>query len=125
MAAITFPRFRELATELQMQIWSFAATPTGELKLMKYPHCNLSSLSLEIQTACRIATYTSILLREACVLRNSMMATSRLARRIALEMWRKDAVDDFRRLSSPKIENLKLLQGCTAAAVNQLGALLA
>lgn len=96
-----FPHFGKLPTEIQMQIWRYAATPYG---MVLYPE---DSYFLEMSWQLSNSTiryhlfslYTRMYIQDyrpgnpeyyVAVARLGLMSTCRCARQIALEAWRKD-----------------------------------
>ena len=99
MATMTFHHFRELPAELQIQIWNLRADTEKDILpcagadwVCGPAQCSISAFMLN--TADLHGFWGSHknqdIFKELCVRRRILMATSRLARQIALEAWRRD-----------------------------------
>lgn len=106
MSPTAFHRFGELPKELQIQIWSLAATADIELEddrsydtveilwLLRSGRalCSVSNFILKTSRRHQLSGTVNNLavLEDTCRLRAVMMMTSRISRQVAIEMWRRD-----------------------------------
>lgn len=104
--ATSFKRFSELPLEIQSEIWRYAATPApagillpqaGTLNIVLRHHTMLEESFFVLISPYYMAYWRDVFhssgYRLACRIsqaRKSLMGTCSLARRVALEMWRKD-----------------------------------
>ena len=107
MASSTFPRFQELAVELQLQVWKEAASPEGQVLLdpsfIMGPQLNGFVATFFRISSARLLPFRTIdrnriKYATTAEARTTLMATCRLSRLAVLEAWWGDIVEiSFRR----------------------------
>lgn len=107
MASSTFPRFQELAVELQLQVWKEAACPEGQVFLdpsfIMGPQLNGFVATFFRISSARLLPFRTIdrnrqKYATTAQARTTLMATCRLSRLAVLESWWGDIVEiSFRR----------------------------
>lgn len=107
MASSAFPRFKELAIELQLQVWKEAASPEGQVLLdpsfIMGPQLNGFVATFFRISSARLLPFRTIDRNRSkyattAEARTALMATCRLSRLAVLESWWGDIVEiSFRR----------------------------
>lgn len=108
MSSSAFPRFSELPTELQIEIWSYAATPTNPIRLTEDFLTNIKTESLRqydesyyypffrltSKTWLPFMSWGAYGQRAGCLetakTRANLMGTCRLAWQVVVETWRRE-----------------------------------